>query len=129
MLSLLLWAGLTVLTATVLAITLAAQHRVSPLLTRFATLLAVCGLVVAIVAGIEWHGVHLRDVASATRVERLMWLRIGFDLGIVGMGSILAVAGRAIARRPAAIGAGMAIVVHGLALFAIDVQFASRVSR
>ena len=56
-------------------------------------------------------------------------MRIGFDAGIVGMGTMLAGAGRLIGRRPGAIGAGVAIVVHGLALFAIDVQFASSVSR
>lgn len=128
-LSLLLWAGLTVVSATVLGVTLVAQRRASPLLARFATHLALWGLVAALVAGVEWHGLHLRDVASATRVERLMWLRIGFDLGFIGMGAMLAAAGRVIARRPGAIGAGMAIIVHGLALFAIDVQFASSVSR
>lgn len=58
-----------------------------------------------------------------------MWLRSGFDLGIVGMGSILAAAGRVMARSPRATGAGMAIILHGLALFAIDAQFANKVSR
>lgn len=123
-----LWAGATLLGATVLALTLVAQRRASPLLARFATQLAAWGLVAALVAGLEWHGLHIRDVASATRVERLVWMRVGFDLGIVGMGGVLAVVGRTIARSPGAVGAGMAIIVHGLALFSIDVQFASSVS-
>ena len=126
---LLLWAGCTVLSATSIAIVLAAQHRVSPLLSYFATQLAGWGVLAGIVAGVEWHGIHLRDVAGATRVERLTWLRIGFDLGIIGMGLILAAAGRMLARSPRAIGAAMAIIVNGLALFAIDVQFASNISR
>lgn len=126
---LLVWSAVTVLSATVLAITLVARHRASPMLTQFARQLAVWGLLAAVVAGVEWHGIHLRDLASATRVERLLWLRVGFDAGIVGMGTILAAAGWWIARSPGAIGAGMSIIVHGLALFAIDVQFASSVSR
>lgn len=126
---LLLWAACTILSATAVAIPIAAQRRDSPLLAHFATQLAAWGLLAAIVAGIEWHGIHLRDLAGATRVERFTWLRSGFDLGIVGMGSMLAVAGRVMARSPRATGAGMAIILHGLALFAIDAQFASKVSR
>lgn len=126
---LLLWGATTVLTATLIAIVLATQRRASSLLAQFATQLAVWGLAVAIVAGVEWHGIHLRDVASATRVERLLWMRIGFDVGIAGMGGVLAAVGRIAARSPRATGAGIAIILHGLALFAIDVQFASRVSR
>ena len=129
MLTLLLWGGSSVVCATIIAIMLAGQRRVSPLLAQFATQLAIWGLLAAIVAGIEWHGIHLRDVASATRVERLTWLRVGFDAGIIGMGIILTAAGRLLARSPRANGAGMAIIVHGLALFAIDVQFVSNVSR
>lgn len=127
--SLLLWGASTVLCATIIAITLAAQNRRSPLLVHFATQLAVWGILATIVAGMEWHGIHLRDVASATRVERLMWLRTGFDIGVVGMGVTLAAVGRILARNPGASGAGMAIIMHGLALFAVDVRFVSAVSR
>ena len=126
---LLLWAGSTVLSGTSIAIVLAAQHRESPLLAHFAMQLAGWGVLAGILAGVEWHGIHLRDVAGATRVERLAWLRIGFDLGIMGMGVILAAAGRVMARSPRMVGAGMAVVINGLALFAIDVQFVGNVSR
>lgn len=125
----LLWAASSVLSATVIAIILAAQHRSSPLLAQFATQLALWGLVLAAVAGIEWHGVHVRDAASAIRIERLMWMRVGFDAGIAGMGAVLVFAGRLAARSARASGAGMAIVMHGLALFAIDSRFTSSISR
>ena len=126
---LLLWGALTVVSSTAIAITLVAQHRASAMLSQFARQLAVWGLLAAIVAAVEWHGIHLRDLASATRVERLVWFRMGFDVGIVGMGIILAATRRLIARSPGALGAGVAIMVHGLALFAVDVQFASSISR
>lgn len=127
--SLLLWGALTILSATVIGVTLTVQHRASPLLAQFATQLALWGLLAAVVAGIEWHGIHVRDAGGATRVERLAWMRIGFDVGIVGMGTTLAAAAGIFGRKLGAIGAGVAIVLHGLALFAIDVQFASGVSR
>lgn len=125
---LLIWSASTLLSATAVAATLAAQRRTSPLLSQFAAQLAVWGIVVAIVAGIEWHGIHLRDAAGATRVERLIWMRIGFDVGIVGIGAVLAAAGRVVGRSARANGAGIAIAVHGLALFAIDVQFAGKIA-
>lgn len=125
---LLLWAAATVLSATLIAVVLTVQRRASALLAQFAMQLAIWGVVVALVALVEWHGIRLRDVAGATRVQRLLWMRIGFDVGIVGVGVVLAAAGRIMARSPRANGAGIAIAVHGLALFAIDVQFASRVS-
>ena len=127
--SLLLWGASTVLCATIVATTLAAQHRKSTLLVHFATQLAVWGILAIIVGAIEWHGIHLRTVDSATKVEHVMWLRTGLDVGVVGIGATLVAAGRILARHPGVSGAGIAIVVHGLALFAIDVQFVSAVSR
>lgn len=127
--SLLFWGASTVLCATILATTLAVQSRKSAFLAHFAIQLAVWGMLAIIIGAIEWHGIHLRNVASATRVEHLMWLRTGLDIGVVGIGLSLAATGRVLGRTPAVSGAGIAIIVHGLALFAIDVQFVGAVSR
>ena len=53
----------------------------------------------------------------------------GLDAGFVGIGAVLAVAGRLLARNVGAAGAGAAIVVQGLALLLIDLQLAAVVSR
>ena len=125
---LLLWSGLSVLGGTAIALLLVAQHRASILLASFAKQLALWGLAIAVIVALERHGLRVRDVASATRVERLLWMRIGFDVGIVGMGTILTIAGRRLAPRRGAVGAGIAIAVHGMALFIVDAHFASMVS-
>lgn len=129
---LLVWSALSVLAGTTITLLLAAQQRASILLANFAKQLALWGLVIAVVVVLERRGLRLRDVASATRVEHLLWMRIGFDVGIVGMGTILTIAGRRLAAgrgAVGAVGAGIAIAVHGTALFIVDAHFASMVSR
>jgi len=126
---LLVWSGLSVLAGTATALLLVARHRASVLLMSFAKQLVLWGLVIAVAVVLERHGIRLRDVASATRVERLLWMRIGFDIGIVGMGTMLTIAGRRLARSQGAIGAGIAIALHGMALFIVDAQLATMVSR
>jgi hypothetical protein len=59
----------------------------------------------------------------------LLWLGIGLDIGCVGVGATLAATGRSTGKRMALIGAGVAIVVQGMALLLMDLQFAGMVSR
>ena len=87
------------------------------------------GVVLAAIAALEWHGLHLRDVSGEIHLEHVLWLNIGLDAGFVGIGAVLAGAGRALARNVAAMGAGVAIAVQGLALLLIDLQLAAVVSR
>lgn len=123
------WAGLSVIAATAIATLLVARRVTSPLLRQFAIQTAVWGTLVALYAAVEWHGLHLRDVAGAARLERAVWLSIGFDVGFAGMGVTLAAAGYAFGRRMSAVGAGAGIVVQALALLLLDLHFAALVSR
>ena len=129
LLRLLLWAALSTVAATAIATTVAVRRLRSPLLTHFALQLALWGIVIGVIAGIEWHGLHLRDLSASARLERLLWLNIGLDVGFVGMGVVLGVSGRILSRNYAAVGAGVGIILQGLALLLIDLQFASIVSR
>jgi len=54
---------------------------------------------------------------------------LGFDAGFVGIGIVLGLCGRLLARNSAAVGAGVGILVQGFGLLLIDLQFASMVSR
>jgi hypothetical protein len=101
----------------------------SPLLKHFAIQMTAWGLIVAAIAGIGWRGAHFRDVSGAARLERLLWMSIGLDVGYVAIGVVLAGAAWALARRMGGVGAGTAIVVQGIALLVIDLQFAAAVSR
>jgi len=123
------WGALSILLGTALVVLLAARRIRSPLLTHFALQTVAWGAVIALIAGVAWSGLHLRDVGGAARLERLLWMRIGLDVGLIGVGATLIFTGRATGRRMHFIGAGVAIVVQGMALLLLDLQFAGMVSR
>jgi len=101
----------------------------SPLLVQFATQMALWGLAIGAIAAFEWHSARLRDVSGAARLERMLWMNIGFDAGYVAVGVALATCAWLLARRIAVVGAGIGVVVQGLALLLIDLQFAAVISR
>lgn len=123
------WSALSILLGTALVVLLAARRIRSPLLTHFAFQTVAWGTVIALIAGVAWSGLHLRDVGGAARLERLLWMRIGLDVGLVGVGATLIFTGRATGQRMHYFGAGVAIVVQGMALLLLDLQFAGMVSR
>jgi hypothetical protein len=128
-LRLLLWAALSIVAATAIPAVITVRRTRSALLSHFALQMAVWGLVIGALAALKWNGLHLRDVSGAARAERLLWMKIGFDAGFVGIGCVLALCGRILARSTAAVGAGVGVVVQGLGLLLIDLQFASMISR
>jgi hypothetical protein len=71
----------------------------------------------------------MRDVAGATRLDRLLWLNIGLDAGYVLVGLTLAIVGWKVGRRLGLVGAGIAVVVQGLALALLDLVLAAQISR
>lgn len=129
LLRLLLWAALSVLAATTIVAMITIRRVRSTLLSHFALQMALWGIAIGSIAALEWHGLHIRDISGAARVERLLWMNVGFDAGFIGMGCVLGLCGRILARNAAAIGAGVGILVQGLGLLLIDLQFASMVSR
>lgn len=129
LLRLLVWASLSVVAATSIAATLAARRVRSELLQHFALQTVLWGLVIGAIAGIGLRQAQLRDVAGAARLERLVWMNVGLDVGYVGVGFALALAAWVLARKMSVVGAGVGIVVQGLALLVIELQFAAVVSR
>lgn len=101
----------------------------SPLLAAFATQLALWAVVIALVGGFELRQLTMRDLSSATRLERVTWARAGLDVGIVGMGAVLGGASHILARSPRGLGAAAAIVAQGLALLVIDLRLIAVISR
>jgi hypothetical protein len=129
LLRLLFWSGLSIVGGTAAVTTVAARQLRSPLLTHFAIQMTAWGVLVGALAGIAWRSAHLRDVSGAARLERLLWMSIGLDVGYVVVGAVLASAAWVLARRMGGVGAGTAIVVQGIALLLIDLQFAAAVAR
>ena len=70
-----------------------------------------------------------RDLASATRLDRILWLNIGLDAGYVLVGITLIVVGWRMGRRLGLVGAGMGVVVQGGALALLDLVLAAQISR
>jgi hypothetical protein len=129
LLRLLAWAALSILGGTGVATTLVIRRARSPLLVHFAAQMGLWGVVLAAVAAVEWNNARLRDLSSAVRLERLLWMNIGLDAGYVAVGATLGLTGWLIARRLGPVGAGIGVCVQGLALLVLHLQFASMISR
>ena len=125
----LVWAGLSIIAATTIVVMLAARRIKSPVLVHFAIQLGGWGVVLGLIGVLGWQGLHLRDLASATRLERASWLRVGFDIGVIGMGAVLFGASRWVGRSFAGMGAGAGLAVQGAALLVLDLQLVAAVSR
>ena len=95
----------------------------SPLLFHFGLQTALWGAIDLAFAAAGWKGLALRDLQGATRVERFLWLNLGLDAGYVGIGATIAITAWLLGRRLGGVGAGVAIVVQGLALFLLDARF------
>ncbi|HET7458647.1 MAG TPA: hypothetical protein VFJ74_13455 [Gemmatimonadaceae bacterium] len=100
-----------------------AAGEASPLLLHFAIQTAAWGAIDLVIAALAWRGLAMRDVDGATRLDRLLWLNAGLDVGYVAVGVTLAAAGWIIGRRLGAVGAGLGIVVQGAALLVLDAKF------
>lgn len=129
LLRLLAWGAASVLAGSAIGALLAARRPGSPLLTHFAVQTAAWGAIDLILAALAWRGLAMRDADGAARLQRLLWLNTGLDVGYVAVGVTLAVAGWTLGRRLGAVGAGLGIVVQGMALLALDVRFISALPR
>ena len=69
-----------------------------------------------------WRGLTPRNYAGAQQLVNFLWLNAGLDAGYVMLGATLALAAWRLGPRPAAIGAGIGIILQGLALFLLDVR-------
>jgi hypothetical protein len=129
LLRLLVWGAASVLTGTTIIAWLRVGARRSALLQHFGIQSALWGAAEAIVALGLWRGLTVRDVTGATRLDRLLWLNIGLDLGYVLVGVALATAAWKLGRRLGLVGAGIGIVVQGSALAVLDLLLAAQISR
>lgn len=129
LLRLLVWAAASMLAGTALLAWLRAGERHSSLLKHFAIQSVAWGVVDAVIAGVALRGVAPRDIASATRLDRMLWLNIGLDAGYVFVGITLVVAAWRLGRRLGLVGAGIGVVVQGGALALLDLMLAVQISR
>lgn len=111
-----------------LLLVLAVRRSRSPLLQHFAIQTAAWGGVDLAIALVGRASAGDRDLSAAIRLDRIVWLNTGLDVGYVLLGATLAITGWVAARRLGPVGAGTAIVVQGLALLVLDLQFLRQLS-
>jgi hypothetical protein len=116
------WGAGSVLLGTALIAMLTWRRVRAPMLSHFAVQTAAWGAVVLAFVAWSWRDLSLRNYAAAQHLVNFLWLNIGLDAGYVMLGTTLALAGWRLGPRPAAIGAGVAIIIQGLALLVLDVR-------
>lgn len=118
---LMLWGGASGVLGLLLLATVGRPRR-SPLVFHFAAQSVAWGAVVLAVAGSGLRSLTLRDLGSATRLDRLAWLNLGLETGYVAVGATIALSAWLLGRRYGGVGAGLAIVVQGLGLAVITAR-------
>jgi hypothetical protein len=116
------WGAGSMLLGTLLFAVLSWRRIRAPLLAHFAIQTAAWGAVVLAIVAWAWRDLSLRNYAAAQHLVNFLWLNAGLDAGFVMLGATLALAGWRLGPRPAAIGAGVGIILQGLALFLLDVR-------
>ena len=129
LLRLLVWAGSSVVVGTALYTALLLKRSTSELLRHFAIQAFAWGLLNLAIAAAGMRRLAERDFASATRLDRMLWLSAGLDIGIIVVGATLAITGWALARRLAFVGAGIGVLVQGAGLLVLDLGFIAITSR
>lgn len=128
-LRLLLWGGGSALVGTALLAWLHAGRRRSALLEQFGIQTAAWGAAELVLGAIARASVAARDLAGATRLDRLLWFELGLDAGYILVGLTLVTSGWAFGRRLGIVGAGLAVVVQGIALALLHLLLAGQISR
>jgi hypothetical protein len=125
----LVWGAASVIVGTLLLAFVTARRVGSPLLLHFAVQTAAWGAIDLVIALVARRGLALRDVSGATRLDRFVWFNNGLDVGYVAVGLTLAIVGWQLGRRLGLVGAGVGIVVQGLALLVLDLRFSNTLAR
>ncbi len=134
LLRLCLWGALSTLAGTTV---LVIGRQRSAFLSGFGWVCGLLGLSELLIAGADYRGVPLRDITGATRLDRVAWLQLGLFLGLMAVGVTLAVSPRVMKMRSdsspdtmlPAVGVGMAITLHGLALSTLQLLLIADISR
>ena len=117
-----LWGAGCVVLGTLSIAMLLWRNSSAPLLRHFAIQTVLWGVVELAFSLWGWRGLALRDFAGAQYLLNFLWLNTGLDAGYVLVGATLALTSWRMGRNQAAMGAGAAIILQGLALLLLDVR-------
>ena len=116
------WAILSVLGGTALFASLTVRQVSAPLLRHFAIQTAARGVVNGLIALWAWRGLVMRDFAGTQKLLNILWLNTGLDVGYAAVGVTLMITGWRWERRLGAVGAGLGVMVQGVALALLDLR-------
>lgn len=128
LLRLALWGGGSVLAGSLLLAWLRWRQVTSSLLTHFAIQTAAWGAVDLAICAWARRGLALRDFEGQTSLVNFLWLNVGLDAGYVGVGVTLAIAAWRLGQRLGGVGAGVGIIVQGLALALLDLRLIAEIA-
>lgn len=129
LLRLLMWAATSILTGTAMLAWMRARSVKSDLLRHFSIQTMAWGAAIALITVWQLPQLVPRDIASATRLDRMLWLYVGLDVGAVAVGVALVAVGSRLGRRMTLVGAGMGVIVQGGAVALLDLILAGQISR
>jgi hypothetical protein len=124
-----LWGASSVVAGTLVLALLILRRSNSPLLLHFAIQTVAWGTIDLIIALVARRGLAARDLSGATRLDRFIWFNNGLDVGYIAVGLTMAILGWYLGRRLGLVGAGVGIVVQGLALLVLDLRFSTSIAR
>lgn len=122
LLRLAVWGGMSVVVGTLLITMLVVRRAHAPFAKQFAIQTAAWGGIDLAICAWGWNGLALRDYAAATKLVNFLWLNTGLDAGYVMLGATLALACWKLGPKMGGIGAGVAIIVQGIALLLLDLR-------
>lgn len=130
-LKIVVWGALSILGGSGVITGLLVSRTESRLLRRFAQVTLASGVLAVLSGFLMRHGADLRDLTAAISLDRWLWFGIGFDAGLVLTGLVLAMCGTRAGAvwRPGMVGAGIAVIVQGLALALLTLQLSAGVVR
>jgi hypothetical protein len=124
---LLLWGIASIVTGVALWCVSRRHGMRSTLLQHFAIQTGAWGAVDVTLALAARGGLALRDYDGVTRLDRFLWLNCGLDIGYVAVGLTLAWCGWRLSRSQGAVGAGLGVMLQGLALLVLDARLTALV--
>jgi hypothetical protein len=127
LLRLLVWGVASVVCGTLLLTYLAWKRDTAPLLRHFGLQTVAWGAVIVVICLVGWRGLELRDFAGLQRLLNVLWLNVGLNGGYVGVGTTIALLGWKLGKRAGLVGAGLGVIVQGLALLLLDIRLISAI--